>query len=157
MYKHTGKIIILIGVMLLIPVGLHLFSQSNAIGTYSTAPPTPAGVGGWVKDAGGSLVPDGIEVYAKNLATGDIDYRTTQNGFYAIPVSARTGDLIEVTAVMSGEQVKRTIEVDLGNPTQWCNLTFGESEDIHLDLWLLIIPFGCIGSGVIVDYAGKKK
>ena len=88
-----------------------------------TAVPSPAGIGGWVKDANGSYVVDGTPVYAKNLATDEIAYRNTENGYYAIGISAQTGDNIRVTVYIGADKAEKIITIDLGKPTQWCNLS----------------------------------
>ena len=148
---------IVIGLLSIIPIGVHLISQAGGISMMSTSPPVPAGIGGWVKDVNDSYVSDATPVYAKNLATDEIVYRSTQNGYYAIPISARTGDRVEVTSYLGTDKAEEIITVDLGKPTQWCNLTFGIDTATALDLWLFIIPIGLVSSGLTVEYVGKKK
>lgn len=147
----------MVGLLSIIPIGVHLISQAGGISMMNTSPPVPAGIGGWVKDIDSLYVPDGTPVYAKNLATDEIAYRSTQNGYYAIPISARTGDNVRVTAYMGTDKAEKIITVDLGKSTQWCNLTFGVDKGVVLNLWLFIIPIGLVSGGLTVDYVGKKE
>lgn len=160
--KHFGKIIIIIGLLTIIPIGLHLGMQSGAFGTLSTAPPTPVGIGGYVYDTDNTYVEDGTPVYAKNLETEEVVTRFTQNnGIYAIPISARTGDRIKVTAIHQNPNLdlkaEKTIVADQSKPTQWCNLTMGVEHKEDLDLWMGLIPIGLVCSGLMVEYVNKKK
>lgn len=114
-------------ILILVLISTLLFSSIPQV---SSIPP-PVGIGGWVKDANGSYAPDGTPVYAKNLATGKIVYRSTGNGYYAIPISAQSGDNIKVTSYLGTGKTEKNIVVNLEKTTQWCNLSInsGSSND----------------------------
>jgi len=161
MNKKIGRILLVVGIISLIPISLHLFYQADIITVASTAPPVPAGIGGWVKDIYGEYVDDDVVVTAENLQTGETATRYTQNGYYAIPISARTGDRVKVVAMQNIDETfykaEKTITVDLSKPTQWCNLTLGSIEDKQVDAWLLLIPFSLCSMGLVLSYVDKKK
>jgi len=145
-----GKLLIIVGVVTLIPVAIIIAHQTAT----PMGIPTPAGIGGTVKFQNGTVVPDGTPVTAKNLNTGETVTRTTENGYYAIGISARDGDIVEVMCIYNGMVAKNYTTIDLHKTTNWCNLTLGKIKEKKVDWWLLVIPFSLIGAGLYVE---KKR
>ena len=141
---------IVVGLLSLIPIAAYLVQESGVV-MFPLSPPTPCGIGGWVKYSNGTFAPDATTVTAKNLYTDEIVTRNVQNGYFAIPMPARDGDNIQVTAILDGFKAQKIITVDLDRPTQWCNLTFGQVETKTLSWWLLIIPLSLVGMGYYID------
>lgn len=126
-------------------------------------PEVPVGIGGYVLQQDGSPVPDGIIVSARSVdldiyANGTTDCGT---GVYAIGMTGRTGDLIEVICTYQGVNGCNSIYVDTSMVTQWCNITIGQcpSERGVGFPWLILMLMtgGIIGCAAIVDKTSKTE
>ena len=141
-----GKILMIVGAILL-PVTAIYIGAGQTMGV-----PTPIGIAGYIRYANGTIIPEETVVWAENLNTQERVWRKTQDGRFAIPISARTGDKIKVWTQYKGMQASKIIEVDLHKVTHWANLSLGyvEKEPIS-PYWLLLIPLGMIGGGYAID------
>ena len=148
-----GKILIILGIISIIPISVQLTTQTG-MATISATPDMPIGIGG-TATYNQTFLPDGIIVSARNIRTGIVVNRSIENGLFAIPISAKTGDKIEVTTTYYNITATKIIKANLRQHTHWCNLTVGEDDEKveTIDWWLTIIPTGLIAVGVVY---GKK-
>lgn len=156
--KNTGKMIMVVGLVLLVATSLYIVTEGNILTTGYPYPGLPVGIGGTVKYLNGTDSPNGILVTAKNVDTGKEGYGVTENGWYAIGIDARDGDKIVVLAEHNGMTAINNTIVDVNHVTQWCNLTFGIGiEKDRVPWWLLLIPIGVIAFGGGVDIYEREK
>jgi len=148
----VGKILMVLGVVLL-PVTAFYIGYTMTAGI-----PTPIGIAGYVRYANGTIIPEETIVWAENLNTQEKVWRQTQDGKFAIPISARTGDKIKVWTEFHGMQASRIITANMSLTTHWVNLTIGHVEQEPLPpYWLLAIPLGMIGGGAILERKNRKS
>jgi len=146
--REIGKILMIAGAILLIPTMMY-------IQILPTSPQLPIGIAGYVRFANGTVISEETIVWAENLNTQEKVWRTTQDGKFAIPISARTGDKIKVWTEFHGMQASRIITANMSLTTHWANLTINHVEQEPLPpYWLLAIPLGMIGGGAILE---KRK
>jgi len=143
--REIGKILMIAGAILLIPTMMY-------IQILPTSPQLPIGIAGYVRFANGTVISEETIVWAENLNTQEKVWRTTQDGKFAIPISARTGDKIKVWTEFHGMQASRIITANMSLVTHWVNLTLGYVEQEPLPpYWLLLIPLGMIGVGYAIE------
>ncbi|RLF12862.1 MAG: hypothetical protein DRJ69_00350 [Thermoprotei archaeon] len=143
--REIGKILMIAGAILLIPTMMY-------IQILPTSPQLPIGIAGYVRFANGTVIPEETIVWAENLNTHEKVWRATQDGKFAIPISARTGDKIKVWTEFHGMQASRIITANMSLVTHWVNLTLGYVEQEPLPpYWLLLIPLGMIGVGYAIE------
>jgi len=147
--RKIALILIVAGLMLYIPAFIIIEQQKGNINLLSYGPEAPAGVGGRVVFSNGSTVPDGVVVTAENLNTHDIETGVTENGWYAIGISAHDGDKIEISCSYNRLTGINYTTVDFGRATQWCNITLGQENKTKVDWWLLLIPTTVTIAGVV--------
>jgi len=146
MQMSVGKMLIVLGVVLL-PVTTFYIGY-----TMTTGVPTPIGIAGYVRFANGTIIPEETVVWAENLNTHEKVWRKTQDGKFAIPMSARDGDKIKVWTQYKGMEASKIITVNMSLVTHWANLTLNHVEQEPLPpYWLLVIPLGMIGSGYAIE------
>ncbi len=143
-----GKTLMVSGLVLMVAMVLYLG------GVFSTGIPTPIGIAGFVYQPDGTVLTDTVTVYVENLNTSEVTSRQTQDGKFAIPISARTGDKIKVWTEYNGVEASRIITANLQIVTHWANLTIGKTESQLSPYWLFIVPLGMIGGGYYID---KRK
>ena len=149
----VGKILMVAGVILLPIVAFYIGYTIVPLGI-----PTPIGLSGFVRFANGTIIPEETVVWAENLNTHEKVWRATQDGKFAIPISARTGDKIKVWTEFHGMQASRIITANMSLTTHWVNLTLGHVEREPLPpYWLLAIPLGMIGGGAILERKNRKS
>jgi len=143
--REIGKILMIAGAILLIPTMMY-------IQILPTSPQLPIGIAGYVRFANGTVIPEETIVWAENLNTHEKVWRATQDGKFAIPISARTGDKIKVWTEFHGMQASRIITANMSLVTHWVNLTINHVEQEPLPpYWLLLIPLGMIGVGYAIE------
>ena len=143
--REIGKILMIAGAILLIPTMMY-------IQILPTSPQLPIGIAGYVRFANGTIISEETIVWAENLNTHEKVWRATQDGKFAIPISARTGDKIKVWTEFHGMQASRIITANMSLVTHWVNLTLGYVEQEPLPpYWLLLIPLGMIGVGYAIE------
>ena len=143
---RIGKILMILGIVLL-PVTTFYIGYTMTAGI-----PTPIGIAGYVRFANGTIIPEETIVWAENLNTHEKVWRKTQDGKFAIPISARTGDKIKVWTQYKGMEASKIITANMSLVTHWANLTLGHTESEPMPpYWLLAIPFGLIGAGYVID------
>lgn len=161
--KKKSAILIVIGFIFLVAASVHtvILFQPRAIGQYETgAPAFPVGIAGTVRFQNKTLIPDGSIVRAENLNLGVNDTFATQNGRYAIGLSAYDGDLIKIQCHYNNLHASKTIIVDTNKKTHWANLTLGtEDQYFRGGISPLFIPaIIFIIAGVLVEtYERKRK
>ena len=147
MQMSVGKMLMILGVVLLPVTTFYIGYTIVPLGI-----PTPIGLAGFVRFANGTIIPEETVVWAENLNTHEKVWRATQDGKFAIPISARTGDKIKVWTEFHGMQASRIITANMSLVTHWANLTLGHTESEPLPpYWLLVIPLGLIGSGYAIE------
>ena len=145
--REIGKALIVAGVILL-PITTFYIGYTIT----PTGIPTPIGVAGFVFLPNGTILMEKVTVYAENLNTKEIVSRETQNGKFAIPISARDNDRIKVWTEYRELKASKIIVVDMHKTTHWANLTLGKEEHEPMPpYWLLLIPLGMIGVGYAIE------
>ena len=126
-------------------------------GVFSMGIPLPVGIAGYVYQPDGTVLTDTVTVYAENLNTSEVTSRQTQDGKFAIPLSARTGDRIQVWTEYNGVKASKLITANLHITTNWANLTIGETESQLSSYWLFLVPLGMIGVGYTIDKRNSHR
>ena len=150
---QIGKMLVILGAILLIPTSIYVIEPIIPM-----SPQIPIGLAGYLRYANGTIVSEPVVVWAKNLNTGEQVWRQTQDGKFAIPISARDGDEIKVWTEYHGMQASRIITVNMSLVTHWVNLTLGYTQPESLPpYWLLLIPLGMIGTGAVLERQNRKQ
>jgi len=143
---QVGKALMVAGVILLPITAFYIGYTIVPLGV-----PTPIGIAGYVRFANGTVIPEETIVWAENLNTQEKVWRETQNGKFAIPISARDGDRIRVWTQYKGMKASRIITANMSLTTHWANLTLGYTQSEPLPpYWLLLIPLSMIGGGYVI-------
>ena len=144
-----GKMMMATGAILAVAIFLSIG------GVFSSGIPLPVGVAGYIYQPDGEILETPVNVYATNLNTSETTVRQTQDGKFAIPVSARTGDKIKVWAEYNNLKASRILTADIHKTTNWCNLTLGVVENPPTPPYFLFIaPLALIGGGYVLE---KRK
>lgn len=106
-----------------------LFISSTEFVIMFAQPPQVAGIGGRVT-VDGVPVEDGYIVHVRNNVTGEEKNATTENGWYAASMNAKEGDEIYVWMEYNGKIYSNTTFVDLGLPTQFCNISISNEVTV---------------------------
>lgn len=169
--KIIGKSIFVVGLILFLATIIGYISFPSEISQISS-PMQPAGIGGTAQYQNGNPLPNGITVTVINLNTNDTNTGMTQNGYFAVGISAKNNDIIQSSLYYREDWAKNQTVVDLSHVTTWCNLTLGKTinvpppppeggqpfqEALSTSWWALVLGAVLMIIGVVYDHYEKKK
>lgn len=146
-----GRMLMVSGTVLLVMMALYLGYTSVA------GIPTPIGIAGTVRFQNGTVIPSETIVWAENTNTGEKVWRETQNGRFAIPISARDGDKIWVWTTYGKLEASVVITANMSLTTHWANLTLGKTQTAISPYWLLLIPIGMVVGGYAIEKRNRYR